>query len=301
MIKNAYLQDNQGNIIRPETTSNQVLKNGAPITYKLIEDMVYSYSSNTHNLTATLPISGKVVALFKPTVSGTSRVFKVNGVTYTLMGINGASLQTYNVIFTENSLVMVVLDIESKTIYLLGAQADGTTMPNLNLTNTTESTSLTTGAIISAGGAGIAGNVYAKGLRVTEATASTSVTTGAAVITGGMGVSGNLYAKDVKATATTASTSVSTGALVVSGGAGVAGNLYAKDIKATNTTASTSTTTGALTVAGGVGVAGTLYANEEKVVASTASTSVATGAMVVAGGVGIGGALYAQDIYVRIN
>jgi hypothetical protein len=65
-----------------------------------------------------------------------------------------------------------------------------------NVTSSTASTSTTTGALIVAGGAGIAGNINAGGaaIRFTGGTASTSNATGTVVITGGLGVSGNIWA-----------------------------------------------------------------------------------------------------------
>lgn len=65
--------------------------------------------------------------------------------------------------------------------------------------NTTASTSTTTGALRSAGGAGIAGALYNGGVHVSSGnivaasgTASSSTTTGALVVTGGAGISGAL-------------------------------------------------------------------------------------------------------------
>ena len=64
---------------------------------------------------------------------------------------------------------------------------------------TTASTSTTTGALIDAGGAGIAGNLnvggtssHAGNATFTSGTASSSTTTGAVVVTGGEGISGNV-------------------------------------------------------------------------------------------------------------
>lgn len=59
---------------------------------------------------------------------------------------------------------------------------------------TTDASSTTTGAIITAGGAGIAGNVTVGGqTNCTDTTNSTSATTGSIVTAGGLGVGGNIY------------------------------------------------------------------------------------------------------------
>lgn len=64
----------------------------------------------------------------------------------------------------------------------------------LNATATTDSTSTTTGELISSGGAGIAKSLYVGGqINDTSTTDSTSTTTGAIVTAGGMGVGGHIY------------------------------------------------------------------------------------------------------------
>lgn len=70
--------------------------------------------------------------------------------------------------------------------------------------------------------------VNAKGLvGVTNVTDSTSTSTGALTVTGGAGIVKNLYVGGlVRFTSTTASTSTTTGALTVSGGAGFVGDVY---------------------------------------------------------------------------
>jgi hypothetical protein len=122
-------------------------------------------------------------------------------------------------------------------------------------------------------------------MTITNATASVSTGTGALVVAGGVGVAGTLYAGDtisvVKSDTATfeATTGTITGRFQVNTGANavVAGatsahtfDLYSNgllglrvyttgSVGIMQTTASTSTNTGALVVAGGVGVAGSLY------------------------------------------
>lgn len=64
----------------------------------------------------------------------------------------------------------------------------------IDSTNTTDSTTTGTGAIITAGGAGIAKNLYVgANLRVLGTTEATSTTTGSTVLSGGLGVAKNLH------------------------------------------------------------------------------------------------------------
>jgi hypothetical protein len=120
---------------------------------------------------------------------------------------------------------------------------------NLVVVATTTSTSTTTGALVVAGGVGIAGNVtsanvvtgnvfanvniratnyqFANGVNILSTVGGTySNTNVAAYLTLGANIGSGTTTTNLVAAATTTSTSTTTGALVVRGGAGVAGNLY---------------------------------------------------------------------------
>jgi len=197
------------------------------------------------------------------------------------------------------------------------------------ITNATNATSKTTGALIlSNGGLGVAGDIYATNtnfedveadsVTVTDATPSTSKASGALILSGGgLGVAGDIYAtntnfEDVEAdsvtvTDTTPSTSKASGALILSGGGlGVAGDIYAtntnfEDVEAdsvnvTDVTTSDSTTTGALRVAGGVSTQENLnVGGVAKVWDATDASSTTTGALQVVGGLGVVKSIHAAD------
>lgn len=93
-------------------------------------------------------------------------------------------------------------------------------------TDTTDASSASTGALVTAGGIGVAKNVYAGGALYTLSTTDASnVTTGSVVASGGLGVAKKAFFGDVvAATASTSSTSSTTGALVVTGGIGCGGD-----------------------------------------------------------------------------
>jgi hypothetical protein len=115
------------------------------------------------------------------------------------------------------------------------------TNPNSNIVaiSTDPSTSIDTGAIVTRGGVGIAGNlnvgeaITASGnINANSGALSDGVTTGALTVNGGAGITGRLYIGDgifsygnVTISSTVASDSPTTGALVVQGGVGIAGNL----------------------------------------------------------------------------
>ena len=195
-----------------------------------------------------------------------------------------------------------------------GIAAGSITTTNLTVTGpsifttTTNSTSTTSGALVIAGGVGIAQDLVLGGqlvfsgqgnqlrvstLGVTSSTNSTSTTTGAATITGGVGIGGDVWI----------------------GGqlhfAGNGGDLSVSTIAVTSTTNSTSTTSGSLIVTGGVGIAkdlvlggnltfsgtaGTINAQQVIVSGTQTSTSTTSGALVVTGGVGIG-----KDVFIGGN
>jgi hypothetical protein len=69
----------------------------------------------------------------------------------------------------------------------------------LTVESTIASTSVSTGALVVAGGAGIDGKVTAKSATLTDTTASSSLATGALIVGGGIGASGQVSAQIFKA------------------------------------------------------------------------------------------------------
>ena len=188
----------------------------------------------------------------------------------------------------------------------------------LSTTATTASTSSTTGALVVAGGFGLAGNFFTAGSvnftgpGVIAAGGSLSLSAGGTnqnitLTPSGSGLLSTAApftaAGAITTNATTASTSTSTGALVVAGGFGLAGNQFLGGSLnltgggvLTGTAGSLALTAGGtnqtitLTPSGtgGVAVSGPLSASGPVTVSSTTnSTSTNTGALVVVGGAGI--------------
>lgn len=148
------------------------------------------------------------------------------------------------------------------------------------VTNTTASTSTTTGALIVAGGTGIAQNLNVGG---TAKVAGNTTLQGTLAVTGAVAAGASLAVAG-----TTASTSASSGALTVAGGAGIAENLNVGGAAAV---------TGNATVGGALAVTGNIAAGAALTVASTdQSTDSVSGALRVAGGAGV-----AKNLYVGGN
>ena len=215
------------------------------------------------------------------------------------------------------------LDRSESLLTIANSSSDLTTNARLRmatdgavtLTNATNATSKTTGALIVGGGVGISGDIHAThanfedveadSVNVTDTTTSTSTTTGALKVAGGVSTQEKLNVGGVtKVWDSTAVTGKTDGALVVVGGVGISGDIHAthanfEDVEAdsvnvTDTTTSTSTTTGALKVAGGVSTQEKLnVGGVTKVWDSTAVTGKTDGALVVVGGVGISGDIHA--------
>jgi hypothetical protein len=220
------------------------------------------------------------------------------------------------------------LDRSESLLTIANSSSDLTTNARLRmatdgavtLTNATNATSKTTGALIVGGGIGVTGDIHAThanledveadSVNVTDTTTSDSTTTGAIRVAGGVSTQENLNVGGVtKVWDSTAVTGKTDGALVVVGGVGISGDIHAthanlEDVEAdsvniTDTTAATTKTSGALIVAGGVGISGALHgstADLDGVVTltdTTEATSSTTGALKAAGGVGI-----AKDVYV---
>jgi len=158
------------------------------------------------------------------------------------------------------------------------------------------------------------GNTTTNKICITDATNATSTTTGALIVTGGVGIGANLYALAVYSnnalvitTATIKSqsvTSLSTGSgIAVSASSGTVnissidtlqlvtdrGNTTTNKICITNATPATSTTSGALIITGGVGIGGDLnvggniYATNLTLNGATVVTTATLGAFSVVG------------------
>lgn len=145
----------------------------------------------------------------------------------------------------------VQLQVTNANIGIFSASAV-TLLEPTTVSDTTQSTSTTTGALIISGGAGIASNVYVGGnlsiaentvmtsnLRINGTTEATNTTSGSLIVAGGLGlaknaqIGGNLTVTDattlnnnVTIQVATQSTSISTGALIVAGGMGLEKDAY---------------------------------------------------------------------------
>ena len=154
---------------------------------------------------------------------------------------------------------------------ITGGTIEGIT--SLEVSGTSDSTSPQTGAVVIAGGVGIAldvqvgGTVTVAGEVIANSTApTTSTTTGAVVVAGGVGIGGGLN---------------------VGGSANVGGALSSLTSDVTSTQNSTNTATGALVVAGGVGIAANL---------NVGGSVAVVGAINALGAVNVSGLLQAQDM-----
>lgn len=193
------------------------------------------------------------------------------------------------------------------------------TVPELSVTSTVASSSVSTGALIVSGGIGI-GNVSCNYLKTYGNYNTTDSTHGDIVTAGGIGigmnlyVSGTSYSNNSSIYGGTDSTGPGNGALVISGGLGMTGSMYlggsinqsgstntfTGQMLLNNTTDSSSTTTGALVISGGMSLGQHLYlggsihqlgpANyfngQTYINDSTTSSSTNTGALIVTGGIG---------------
>ena len=84
--------------------------------------------------------------------------------------------------------------VVSSSLTTVGTLNSLTVGGQTNITAGTQSSSITTGALVVTGGVGMSGNLYTAGnLRISASTASSSTATGALTVTGGMGVGGNAY------------------------------------------------------------------------------------------------------------
>jgi hypothetical protein len=192
----------------------------------------------------------------------------------------------------------------------------------LSIPNPTASTSVTSGALIVAGGVGVSGTMYASNIQTggftnTGNTSTTGLTTafGGLAITGpstgfasfGYFPSGNgvfISIENTNDTVIQLNSTASTGSSHLdfsTGGVDFLGRLvfanitnrfsFTNPLDITSGVASTSTTTGDLVVAGGVGIAGTMYVNNIRTnnVVNSGALTMQTGLITAGGGIAVTG------------
>jgi hypothetical protein len=115
-----------------------------------------------------------------------------NTVVLAVEDISGSLLEeAVKIGFDENAIYgFDFADFLFRIIARAGMQSEGT----VTISNTTDSSNVATGSIITAGGAGIAKNLnVGANLRVIGTTEATSTTTGSTVLSGGLGVAKNVH------------------------------------------------------------------------------------------------------------
>ena len=252
--------------------------------------------------------------------------FSVNGGAAFSMGIDNSINDTFNIANHTSDV---------------GTNARMTMTPAgvTTITNTTNSTSKTTGALIVRGGLGVSEDIHGKNafiedvvsnsVAVLDTTNATSKTTGAVRISGGLGVSEDIHGKNVfiedvvsnsvAVLDTTNATSKTTGAVRISGGLGVSEDIHGKNVfiedvvsnsvAVLDTTNATSKITGAVTISGGLGVSEDIHgknvfiedvvSNSVAVLDTTNATSKITGAVTISGGLGVSEDIHGKNVFIE--
>jgi hypothetical protein len=215
--------------------------------------------------------------------NGSTLGLQLNG---TLVTATATQLNYTNVTAgTAAASKALVLDSSSN----ITAINDLTSTGILTTTNSTDSSSISTGSIITAGGVGITKKLYVgDGIYGTLQSSSQTNITSVGTLTG-LTSSGAVSITD-----TTGSTSISTGSLITAGGVGIGENLYVNGIAyISSSTDSSSSSTGSVIIVGGVGIAKNLYVGGvTRVLSTTDASSSSTGSITTLGGVGIAKTLY---------
>ncbi len=196
-------------------------------------DNICTYNSTTGKI-----IKDSLVSVFD-VVTGPASATNNNLASYNLSSgkiIKDSGLLTSNVFLADGSISMSGV---------------------LNQANTTDSTLISNGSIVTLGGMGLTKAITAGGIiKSTLTTDSSSTSTGCFVGSGGLGLAKAITAGGIiKTTDTTDATTTTTGS-IQGAGLGLSKAIFAGGkISTSDATDSTSTTTGSITCTGGIGVA----------------------------------------------
>ena len=226
---------------------------------------------NSATLSSTLDVTGAVTFANDFTVGAVSNLFV--DVSTSRVGINEAS-------------PTVSLDVGGDT----------------RVQGTTTSSAKTNGALVVAGGVGIAGPLFGAAATLDGVTTITNNTTssakgnGALVVAGGVGITGPLFGA-----AATFDGDVSGLEGIFSGDLTVGGasNLFV-DVSLSRVGINTATPQAGLHVVGNAYVSSNLQVSEyTKILDTTNATSKTTGALIVSGGIGVAENIHGKDIFVE--
>lgn len=181
------------------------------------------------------------------------------------------------------------------------------------ISNTTASTTLSTGALIMAGGLGIVGNAnVGDTISVFNTTDSISISTGSIILSGGLGITGSLTSANFTSGGTltilntTPSISQSTGSLVTTGTTSVGGIFYISGSLFTNGVPAKFKTyvAGTDITLTSLAFSSTSTSQSINITNTTISTSSSSGALIVTGNVnllGLSSSLAVHNIAVQGN
>jgi hypothetical protein len=272
----------------------------------IFENNVRIVSAAGSNLSKT---GNTLDVISNPTFSGvttitntTDSVSSVTGAVITAGGLGVAkALYVGTTIFENNVRIVSAAGSNlSKTGNTLDVVSNPTFSGVTTIANTTDSVSSVTGAVITAGGLGVAKALYVgttifeNNVRIISAAGSNLSKTGNTLDV----VSNPTFSGVTTITNTTDSVSSATGAVIIAGGLGVAKSLYIGGIlNVVSTTESSNTTSGSVIISGGTGIAKSLYVGGTlNVVSTTESSNTTTGSVIISGGAGI-----AKNLYVGGN
>ncbi len=227
---------------------------------------------NTTSATAKIVVSGGV----QNTAGEDSCIRAISSSTATKIELNNTngSGKIYELRSLNNGGFDITDRTGAATVFTIATSGDVGTPGIFTDSNVTDSSSSTTGAIISSGGIGVAKSmVVGANINAQGTTDSTSTSTGTIKTAGGIGAIKGIYSNNLNCVGTTDSTSTSTGIILTAGGIGAAKGVYANNLNCVGTTDSTTSSTGTIITAGGIGCAKQIRsAGKITVSASAAST-----------------------------